>query len=330
MLRILADIVDRYSRLWNNYSRTIRISTVESISYEERWPDVEQFIARYGSDLLYAKMLTLSHVRAVLHAGLDDYIDYLEEHVHPHQPVALLTAMERREISRSNAAAILEWIYDLVMERVDRYVEYNTTTTQSDYGEKFFSLLDFIRVEVGYERSDWRLMPLATAHEVLARSGKKGQAQLWEKLLAHRTDEIAGKYLEELAELEKKHGMRLPSISDRLNERFVKPLAVDRMVALIPQALADARRTPPRGEAFRQLVAEIDQYLNSTSGSTVDLPGWLKTLDQEISRAEDGPNFWDEQTDHEATFPPAAIRIGQLRRQVDTWDRPTSRGTGEA
>ena len=55
-----------------------------------------------------------------------------------------------------------------MVDEIERFVEYNSTTTQSDYGERFDSFLDFLRAEAAYRRDEWDLTPLRIAHEVLA------------------------------------------------------------------------------------------------------------------------------------------------------------------
>ena len=39
-----------------------------------------------------------------------------------------------------------------LVEHYDEYRDYNTTTTQSDYGENIHILLDFLRLKVRYDR----------------------------------------------------------------------------------------------------------------------------------------------------------------------------------
>ena len=90
---------------------------------------------------------------------------------------------------------------------------------------------------------------------------------------------MANKHLTRLRSLEKKYGMRLPSVSDRLAEQFVKPLAVNRMRALLPRVLQDARVGRNPSLAFDALRAEIDNYLNTTNGSGIDVLAWLRTLE---------------------------------------------------
>src|SRR5205807_4309553 len=66
-------------------------------------------------------------------------------------------------------------------------------------------------------------------------------AERWQEQLTRLTSELAEQYLSELAELERQHGMRLRTVADRLQERFVKPLALDRLCALIEPVMEEVR-----------------------------------------------------------------------------------------
>ena len=72
---------------------------------------------------------------------------------------------------------------------------------------------------------------LAGGYAEMAGLGQTRAALAWEHYLRKVTARKAGQHLSSLRKLEKAYAMRLPSVRDRLNERFVKPLAVNRMVA---------------------------------------------------------------------------------------------------
>lgn len=118
-----------------------------------------------------------------------------------------------------------------MVENYPEYVNYNSITTQSDRGEMLYTLLDFLRLRANYDRVAWNLHPIMLAGEVLMRSGSQHSAEIWRKAVAERTGDIADDCLKRLADLNKKYGMRLPSIAERLEERFVRPLQVDRLCA---------------------------------------------------------------------------------------------------
>ena len=60
------------------------------------------------------------------------------------------------------------------MENYSEYVDYNSTTTQSDRGEMLYTLLDFLHVEASYDRMAWNLKPVVMVHDVLVHCGRRG------------------------------------------------------------------------------------------------------------------------------------------------------------
>jgi hypothetical protein len=287
LVTMASDVVQRYMKLWLTHSRSMRLSSVEEISETSVWKRVRSFIESYGADLFHAKVLTLGNIRTILDAGIEDFLDYLDESRDPIHPVKLIDDLETGAIESERAMTYLELIYETIVDKFDRYVEYNTTTTHSDYGEKFYCLLDFLRAESAYERDAWNLSPISLCHELFSECGREAAARAWEQDFRARSGSVANKHLIRLRSLEKKYGMRLPSISDRLAERFVKPLAVHRMRALLPRALRDARLGRDSSHAFDALRAEIDEYLQTTNGSGIEVPVWLRTLERDLMHLMD-------------------------------------------
>jgi hypothetical protein len=322
LIDIVGEVVERYLDQWLKHSHTMRLSTVEGLQQEDVWEDIQEFISRYGAELFASKMLTLGNIRAILHNGVERFLQYLAEYEAPLQPIRLLDDLDSGEVDAELAVENLELIYGSVVDKFDRFLEYNTTTTQSDYGEMLYCLLDFLRVESAYERDAWNLIPVDIAHEVLSRLGKAEAAVIWEKVFEIKSEELADQHIEELQRLEKTYGMRLPSISDHLNERFTKPLAVNRMLALIPQAVEDARQGRSRSESFEVLTQEIETYLETTSGSGIDVPPWLRTLEKEVDRVSRLVHEIQYQQEPEIKMPPVALGLKEIRRQLKIWNHP--------
>ena len=136
------------------------------------------------------------------------------------------------------------------MENYSEYIDYNSTTTQSDRGDMLYTLLDYLRLARYYDRVAWNLLPVVLAHEVLVRGGHEEAADVWRAAVGERTASIADDHLKrKLARLNRKYGMRLPSIADRLGERFVRPLMVDRLCALVEPAMDEAAGRSPAADA---------------------------------------------------------------------------------
>ena len=100
--------------------------------------------------------------------------------------------------------------------------------------------------------------------------------------------------------------MRLGTISDRLHERFVRPLAVDRLCALIEPSMEEARRTSAEAQVrlkdIESRLARIDTEINEMrataeqqgqqeearirAGAEEDKAKILAAVDQELAAAQ--------------------------------------------
>lgn len=321
--RLLIDSLEqageRLLRRWLSHSRNVRISVLETVSEKPRWQGMKQFIQRYGRDLFTQKFMTFSNLRAILHQGVDEWLRSVEEDGDPGERFQLLEELDH-QIPRQQAVQWLELILEAVVENYSEYVDYNSTTTQSDRGEMLYTLLDFLRLEASYDRVAWNLRPVILAHEVLVRSGRMGAADLWRRMVAQRSATMADEHLERLEKLVTKYGMKLPSVADRLRERFVRPLAVDRLCALVGPAIDELRSAAPL-QAFEQLQAEIAPFLKEPSGVGFDIPGWLEALGIEVHRRRAGHDEDDDLSQPYPRIPQTRLTRAEVERQLADWDQ---------
>jgi hypothetical protein len=320
LVELLEKLTHPFLKLWVEHSQTLQLSVLETVSGDAEWAALQAFVQRYGGDLFHARFLTLGNLRGVLHRGVGPYLDYLRENPDPLRPVKLLDDLGR-SVRREDAVRRLEVVLQAVVESYEEYKDYNTTTTQSDYGENLHVLLDFLRLKAGYERHAWQFRPLVLAHEVLARRGRNAAAVLWERQLTQFTRELARKHLDQLAALEKAKGVRLGTVSDRLGERFVKPLALDRLAALIEPAMGEARRDGPR-PAFARLREELPAYTATPSGVGLDVPYWLRRLEMEVHRVQATQTTIAVLAENFFRVPRRPLTYDDLQRQLRDWGRP--------
>ncbi len=325
LIEIAEKLVNKYREQWLKHSRTMRLSSAEALNQDFVWQEVRQFIELYGADLFHAQYLTLGNLRTILHNGIEQYLNYLAEYQNPAEPMALLTDLEEGNIDMEEAVTNLKVIFESVIDKFDRFVEYNSTTTQSDYGEMFYCLLDFLRIEAAYERDDWKMVPLLIAHKVLAQQDRNESALIWEAVFEATSEEMSKKHLKKLKQTESEYKINLPLISDHLNERFVKPLAVNRMLALVPRAMNDARDGNEESAAFSILQEEIERYLASTIGSGIDVPDWMRNIEDEIDRLDE--KVTNEQYDIETQIKlsPVPMSLDEIKKQLKMWNQPLSR-----
>jgi len=309
----------RLRRCWLNHSRNVRISVLEGVTDGRHWRKLKDFIQTYGHDLFTQQFMNYGNLRAIMHQGVDAYLASLEEESDADEPLRLLGDLDGR-FPREDAVRWLELTVEAVMENYGEYVDYNTTTTQSDSGELLYTLLDFLRLAASYDRVAWNLKPVMIAHEVLVRRGRGEAAEMWHEAVTRRTAETADDHLTRFRKLSKKYGMRLATVADRLGQRFVHLLAIDRLTALVAPAIEDCRTDQP-GQSFQRLEQEVARFTEEPGGVGFELPSWLEALEDEAARLR----FPTPDPPDPATHLPR-VRLSRedAQRQLDAWEAEPS------
>jgi len=285
LVEYMEQVIEHLLQFWLSHSRQIRISPIESIADPQVWHEVKQFIQRYGADIFTQQNMGFGNLRAILHQGVEHYVRSLMKMKKEDDEVEiaskLLDDLDRRRIDWDAATHILEMILEAIAENYSEYVDYNSTTTHSDHGDKLFMLLDMLRVQVGYERISWNLKPVYWVHDSMIRAGCDEAALLWERAVGKRSVNAAEEHLRQYQRLCEKYGMWLPSVHERLQERFVRPLQIDRMCGLVPKAIRQAQRDEPR-TAFDEMYSQIELFAKDPMGVGFEMPEWLSALRNEV------------------------------------------------
>ncbi len=318
LVELLETAVEPLLHRWLEHSRNIRLSVMEPLSNETDFRRLRRFIESYGHDIFTQHFMNLGNLRAILHQGTDRFLAQLQEDPQAAEEFRLVADLDRK-ISRDQAAEILEDILEAVVENYEEYIDYNSTTTQSDRGEMLFTLLDFLRLLASYDRVAWNLHPLVLVHAVLVETGRTTAAALWREAMAQRTESIADQHWQRFEKLNQRYGMRLPTVADRLSERFVRPLIVDRLRALIRPAIDELRSGGPT-PSFASLEKGIAELTREPLGLGYDVPTWLEVLENEMEE------IWSRSAEGEAAdplpqIPQVAIPIAELRREMRRWSR---------
>ena len=114
--------------------------------------------------------MMLGNLRAILRQGIDAYLQSLLDEPDDHEPFRLVAELDG-PLSREHAVRWLTVTLEAVVENYAEYIDYNSTTTQSDRGEMLYTLLDYLRLRTSYDQVAWKLQPVVQAHEVLVRVG---------------------------------------------------------------------------------------------------------------------------------------------------------------
>ncbi|MCI0455703.1 MAG: hypothetical protein L0Z62_01820 [Gemmataceae bacterium] len=316
LVDLLEQLIEPFLGLWVKHSRTLRVAVLETVGNEKEWGDLREFIKRHGRELFHARFMTLANLRGVLHRGVGAYLDYLQENEDALHPSGLIEELDHG-LARADVERRLQVVLQTLIENYEEYKDYNTTTPQSDYGENLHTLMDFLRLKASYERHAWQLRPLVLLHEVLARK-RGGAAVLWQEQVTQLTRERAERHLEQLAALERAHGMHLRTVADRVAERFVKPLSLDRLCALVEPAMEEAR-SGGGGAAFAGLQRELDSYAETTTGVGLDVPHWLRRLEGEVHRVQAGRTAIANLAEELFRIPRVVAPLADVRRQLEGW-----------
>jgi hypothetical protein len=302
---------------WLGHSRTLRLSVLERIHDRATWKKTVAFIEQYGEEIFTQRFLNLGNIRAILHQGVAHWLTTLMEEPRDDAPQKLLADLEGGA-SVEEAAEHLGLVLESIVENYGEYRDYNSTTTQSDRGELLYMLLDFLRLRSRYDRVCWNLKPVVLAHEILVRRSEDDAARIWRKALTERIKDEANQYLVILAELQKKYAMRMPTVADRLAERFIRPLTIDRIRALVAPAIDEAREG---GESpkFEMLQHDTEYLTREPTGVGLDVPAWLVALEEEVEDVLASDDRQCREQDLAAVIPPLLLSFDDAQRQLDEW-----------
>jgi hypothetical protein len=318
LLPLLERLVHPFMGLWNAHSQTFLVATLETLRAEAEWDGLRDFVRRYGRDLFHVRFLAPGNLRGILQRGVGAYLDALREHPDPQHPVRLAEELGDA-IARADAERYLQVILQSLLENYEEYKDFSATAPQSDYGDNLHILLDFLRLKAGYERYAWQLKPLAMVHEVLARREPEAAA-LWQMRFAQLAGPEAERLVGRLRALEQAHGIRLRTVADHVGERFVRALALDRLCALIPPAMA-AAGGPGAAEALARLEKELGPHLANPAGVGLDVPPWLQRLEATVQQTRAAHTALAELAEELFRIPKGVVPLDELRRRLEEWVR---------
>ncbi|TWT78531.1 hypothetical protein Pla123a_13240 [Posidoniimonas polymericola] len=315
LVQALQDLTESQLARWLRHSRTVRLSVVEKLSEPRMWTRFVEFVQRYGGDLFNQRFLSLANLRAILHQGASVWLSNLEDEDEDHE-LRIVDELGN-VLPRDDANRLLTLAIEAVVENYREYRDYNSTTTQSDSGELLYAFVDFIRLRNGYDRIAWNLKPVFLAHKILVRQDRPAAAELWRRAVAERTAEEADAQLRKLAALCESYGMRLPSIAERIAERFVRPLTIDRLRGLARPAMqAMADHGEEANPIFAVMEDEIESLMQEPCGAGLDVPDWIHAIEREVSEVRQQRRNNSAQDESWRRLEQAQLSWEELQRQL--------------
>ncbi len=284
LIPLLERLTETLLGSWLAHSQTLRLSPLEMVTDNRKWEKLVTFVETYGDPMFTQMFLQLGNVRAILHQGVAAWLERaIEEGEDNLSDTRLFEDLESGRLSIAEAEKWITLVYESLIDHHTEYLDYNSTTTQSDRGDLVYMFLDFLRLRVRYERIAWNLKPVMWAHEVLVRSGLENAAMMWRRSLSERIGTEADVYVTRLRKMQNDYAMRMPTVADRILERFVQPMTIDRMRALVGPAMADAEANR-ESRMFELLEQECELLTRHPTGVGLDVPAWLEALEQEVEQ----------------------------------------------
>jgi hypothetical protein len=74
----------------------------------------------------------------------------------------------------------------------------------------------------------------------------------------------------------------------------------------------------------------VEEYLKTTSGSGIDIPSWLKTLEEELNRVHESGDTAPPDAEPQLRLPTPGLSLKELRHQLKQWKQPPSDRKGKA
>ncbi len=110
--------------------------------------------------------------------------------------------------------------------------------------------------------------------------------------------------------------MRMPTVADRLQERFTRPMTVDRMRALVGPAVREFRETGSTSNQFDRLIEECKLMMEQPTGVGLDIPHWLNALEEEVESVLESQRGFFQRPRYDAAVPFRSVSCERILEQL--------------
>lgn len=318
--QVLADI-------WATISHEIYLSTVETSPFQRSWQEIREFIRKFGQEIFTPMFMAHGNLRAIIAMGTSHWLRLVKESGDP-QWSRLLEALDSGELNPKKAAEYLRLIIEAVLENYEDYLDYNSMTTQSDYGQNLHILIDFLRLKSEYQRRHWMLKPFFLAHRCLVNWQLWDIAEIWEETVESHFQGWSEVFVKKYDRIRNSHGIHLPGLFETLSKGFGFPLAMQHVLGLVRHVIREleAGQTSP---TLTRLVERIRAFGPFHVRYGYQRPEWIDDLENAIQRTQlhlevvDRPWEWLRPVWEGSTVAPR--QKGDIVKEVVEWGRMTRR-----
>ncbi len=112
--------------------------------------------------------------------------------------------------------------------------------------------------------------------------------------------------------------MRMPTVADRLQERFTRPMTIDRMKALVGPAIRHFSATGQPNDSFELLIDECKLMMEQPTGVGLDIPQWLAALEEEVDRVLESERGFSQRPQYDSAVAYRYISAEQIVDQLNS------------
>lgn len=270
--------------IWAVIIHEIYFSTVETAPFRRSWTQIRQFIRAFGQEIFTPMFMAHPNLRAIMATGTHHWLKMVKESGDAQWP-RLVEALRSGELKLKKAAEYLRLIIDVILENYEDYLDYNSMTTQSDYGQNLYILLDFLRLKCEHQRRAWMLKPFLLAHRVLVRLELWEAAEIFEEHVQSQYQGWSKLDLKRYEEMRQSYGIHLPGLYEILSNGFGFSFAMQHVLGLIRPAMQEIRTGQTAGR-LAMLVERIRSFGPFHVRYGFHRPEWIDELENTIDRAE--------------------------------------------
>ncbi len=284
---------------------------------EDIWKAVVEFIKEFGGDLFTQDFMQRGNLLRLLDIGLDAYLKELAESRHGTERPALVDYyMSASREEQLRLRRLVRVIVGCIASEYDTYLEYNSSTVYSDYGNFLYVLLDFLRLVARAKR----LYVAAQLNSALFRGLAAHDIKVARRIMAE--DVLVGDVIEtfcaELHELERKYGIVLGSVRDLINNVFRHCVDHAFLQTAVEMLVShDDKYKVPESEWVQVLTTAMDRSIENGNPQ----PAWMDELSRSTATVATTPGWlWAHELRRSFVTPKWQAGVKDLRRLCDQLD----------
>jgi len=325
LFHLCREIFQRLFQKWRSYGYYLLVSPAERLNDVELLQEVARFIADYGHDLFTQAFLSYPNLLGLLKLGPMAYIQRVIQQPNEESLPRAFEDVRDGRLPAETLARFLRLILEPVVSYYSHYIDYNSSTPESDRGENLMILLRYLMAAGLMDRVLWTCVPFLRVYRALLEAGKlevADQFARWVESLAAPEIEFLRKGLRHLAE---ETGVRLLTVERVVEDGISYSFRLEQLRYWATQ-LAEAPSEDRAHQAAQKIEELAEQFLAKPRETGFEAPEWLEVLQEEFERQERIFLIFGKYLRKLPKVPAVLLEKDQIFRQCQVkWKEPPTR-----